>query len=237
MANHCHSVQSLEKNFTKAAKEKKALEGKLEKAVGLQKQLAELKLSKDFMPQDDIVKLREETTAKEIRLARSFALHQPVLQQNEERITSIKNSKDYRKPKKELQIKNRIQFKKSVIEKAANVQRKIIQTENNPEFLTEAALETMKEDLNLLNEVLKKIQIQDQNLEEAINELLCVNCSTFPEVGTPVYYTCLEHHILCIDCVNNNNLLCQICNQMFGLMLPRRNVLAERMIRALQADE
>jgi hypothetical protein len=232
MATHCQSVNSLEEYFSKASREKEELELKLVKAVDLQNQLEELKSSEDFLAQENIDKLREETTAKERRLERSVALNQQMVRA-EELITSHKNSGDFLKPKKEQQIQNRIQFKKSVIEKAAALQGEIAQTENNPELLSDVLLKSMNERLELLNNVLKKIQIQDQIPEDARKELQCAGCSRTPEIGTPVF-SCLEHHLLCSDCVKNNLKFCLICNQNFLQIPVTRNSLAERMITTLK---
>jgi hypothetical protein len=253
MATHCQSVNSLEEYFTKASREKEELELKFERAVNLQHQLAELKSSEDFFSQNDINKLKAEAADKERRLIRSIALHQQMLQANE-KINSNKSSGDFLKPEEEQQIQNRIQFKKSVIEKAVDLQGKITQTERNPEFLNEPSLETMKKKLELLNNVLKKIQKPDQTTEEtrkelqsarkevqstrkelqcARTELQCTSCSRFPEIGTPVF-SCLEHHLLCLDCLKNNLRFCLICKQNLTQIPVSRNSLAERMIKTFQ---
>jgi rRNA maturation endonuclease Nob1 len=91
----------------------------------------------------------------------------------------------------------------------------------------------MNERLELLNNVLKKIQIQDQIPEDARKELQCAGCSRTPEIGTPVF-SCLEHHLLCSDCVKNNLKFCLICNQNFLQIPVTRNSLAERMITTLK---
>ncbi len=70
MSTHWQSVESFEDYFTKALKRKEELEQKIENAVDLQKQLAELKSSADFLAQDNFDKLREETAAKEKRFSR-----------------------------------------------------------------------------------------------------------------------------------------------------------------------
>jgi hypothetical protein len=232
MATHCQSVNSLEEYFSKASREKEELELKLVKAVDLQNQLEELKSSEDFLAQENIDKLREETTAKERRLERSVALNQQLVQA-EECIASNKNSGDFLKPRKEQQIQNRIQFKKSVIEKAAALQGEIAETENNPELLSDVLLKSMNERLELLNNVLKKIQTQGQIPEDARKELQCVSCSRIPEIGTQVF-SCLQHHLICSDCIKKNLTFCLICNQNFLQISVTRNNLAEKMITTLK---
>jgi hypothetical protein len=149
----CQSEKSREEHFNKTLKEKEELEVKLENALDLQKQLAELKSSSDFMSDDDMDKLREETASKEKRFSKSLAFHQQLLQLKCA-IVSIKNSKDYLDPMDEELIQYAIQMKKSKIERFVNVQREISQTERNPDFLTEISLDRMKEQLNLLNNIL-----------------------------------------------------------------------------------
>ena len=232
MAAYCQSVKSLEAYFTKASREKEYLEEKIRKAVDLQKELSELESVQDFMTQNDFDKLRRETMAKEQNIFQTSALHQQKIKAKE-KIASIKNSGDYLDRGHELKIQTGIQFKKSLIEKAVDLQSKITQIEKNPEFLTETSLESMKKNLELLNNVLRKIQTQDQNTEEAKRELLCVSCSRFPEIGTPIF-SCLEHHLLCWDCVQKNFPYCLTCNQFFGVIPPIKNNLAERMIRTFK---
>jgi hypothetical protein len=91
----------------------------------------------------------------------------------------------------------------------------------------------MKKNLELLKNVLKKMPTKDQKSEEARKELLCINCSRFSEIGTPVF-SCLEHHLLCLYCIRQNLRFCQICKQNFLEIPVTRNNLAERMIRAFK---
>jgi hypothetical protein len=232
MATHCQSVKSLKEYFMKASREKEELEVKLEKAVDLQKELTKLKLSKDFMTENDMKKLREETAVKERRLS-TAVMHHLQLQRVERMIALHKNSAEYLEPRKEQLIKNQIQFKISVIEKANKLQSQITHIERNPELLSETSLESLKKNLELLKNVLKKIPTQSQNADEAKKELLCVSCSRFPEIGTAVF-SCREHHLLCSDCVKNNLKFCQICNQNFLQVPVTRNSLAERMIKTIR---
>ena len=132
----------------------------------------------------------------------------------------------------EVQIQNRIQFKKSIIEKASTLQGEIAQTEKDPEFLNETSLETMKGKLESLNKVLKKIQVKIP--EESRRELQCVRCVKIPEIGSQVF-SCLEHHLICSDCVKLNLKFCLKCDQKFGEIPIARNSLAERMIRSFKS--
>ena len=107
MATHCQSMKSLEEYFVKASKEKEELEAKLQKALDLQNELAELKSSPDFLPLNEIDQLKMELSSKEVRLSRSITLaHQ--MRQVEESIASIKDSVEYLKPGKVYKTDNLI---------------------------------------------------------------------------------------------------------------------------------
>ncbi len=232
MSTHSRSAEALQNYFAAATKDKEQLEEKIRKAVNLQNELTELQSSQVYMSQSAINKLKRETIAKEHQFLKSVGLHQQM-EQLEGAIASIKNSWDYLEPREEMQIQNQIQFKNSIIKKAGNLQREISLITRNPEFLSETELQSKERKLDFLNTVLKKIQTQDTGPEEARKELQCVRCARFPEVGTPIF-SCLEHHLLCSDCVKKNLKFCQICKQNFLQTPASRNSLAERMIRNFQ---
>jgi hypothetical protein len=69
--------------------------------------------------------------------------------------------------------------------------------------------------------------------EEAREELECVICLEVPDRDAHVF-SCLEHHLLCSDCVKRNLQQCPVCSQNFQQTPPARNRLAEKMIQRLK---
>ena len=68
--------------------------------------------------------------------------------------------------------------------------------------------------------------------EKAQRELECVICIEVPQRETQVF-SCVEHHLICLDCSRHDLELCPVCAQSFKDAPLTRNRLAEKMILQL----
>jgi hypothetical protein len=68
--------------------------------------------------------------------------------------------------------------------------------------------------------------------EKARRELNCAICMKAPMKETQVF-SCLEHHLICLDCSKCNLEFCLVCKQSFKETPQTRNFLAEKMILKL----
>jgi hypothetical protein len=86
----------------------------------------------------------------------------------------------------------------------------------------------------LLNRFIKskKKNAMLQVQEKAQGELECVICMEVSKKDTQVF-SCLEHHLICLDCSKRILQECPVCKQNFRRTRLSRNRLAEKMILQL----
>jgi len=175
------SVVKLEECFNLTNKEKEDLEEKINIAVNLQKELSELESSDNFLSEVDKEKIRQETSTKEIRLAKSRALNQKI-KNVDDYMKRMKSSNELLNPDQTDMIKKRIQLKTEKIEKAVAAHKEISIIESSPGFVKPLEIENLKQKLVEIESVFQKIQGQNPKAsnnkaalsEEGVNAILQV---------------------------------------------------------------
>jgi hypothetical protein len=78
------------------------------------------------------------------------------------------------------------------------------------------------------NQMDAMLQVQ----EKTRRELECVICLEIPQKEDHVF-SCLEHHLICLECSKHTLRECPVCRKSYGRNGPLRNRMAEKLILQL----
>ena len=102
--------------------------------------------------------------------------------------------------------------------------------ENHPDYLDEKQIQVLQSKVDSIKVLLSN---NDFNNTEKVGilGLECVRCLSMPSE----VFTCCQDHLLCQDCLPEVE-FCPTCKQCFKLAIPKRNLLAERLITRMKSS-
>lgn len=114
-------------------------------------------------------------------------------------------------------------------EKELKVKAAIKKLESNPDHLDENQIKVLQSKVDSINDLLRNNDFDTRTA--GIVGLECVRCRSMSDQ----VFSCYQDHLLCQDCLPEVD-SCPICKQCFKLAIPRRNLLAERLMAKMKSS-